>query len=122
MKHLKRFENVDSNINCYYKIIIDGSFDKFLVALDKIGVKREDVFNDWGARCFDDISSDTKKYFKNKSICFAIYKGYYNNNLQYFVKKREYDFPSQVSDNVRFNYKGEITVEDYDVDANKYNL
>jgi hypothetical protein len=43
MKYIKKFENIYSNVNCYYKIIIDGSFDKFLVALEKLGIK-DDFF------------------------------------------------------------------------------
>lgn len=43
MKYIRHFESNNSNINCHYKIIIDGSFDKFLVALNKIGVDDYEV-------------------------------------------------------------------------------
>jgi hypothetical protein len=120
MKYIKNFENIDSNVNCYYKIIIDGSFDKFLVALEKLGIK-DDFFQDWGIFCFDDIHDDFKKYFKNKSLCLVIYKTYFST-IKYIVRRNLQDFPFNIIDLVKYNYKGVITVEDYEVDANKYNL
>ena len=121
MKHLKEFLNTESDVNYYYKIIIDGSFDKFLIALDKLGIKDE-VFKDWDITCFDDIAPETKKDLKNKSICLAIYKVYFSKNVQYCVRRKLVDFAYQIEELVKYNYKGEITVEDYEVDVKKYNL
>jgi len=123
MKYLKKFENTEQNVNCYYKIIIDGSFDKFVIALEKLGVK-DDLFTDWDIISYEDLSEDNTRLFANKSVVLVIYKSEYSvhNPIEYIVRKSLYALPFNIENVVKYNYRGEIIVTDIELDAKKYNL
>ena len=96
----------------YYKIFINGSLEKFEIALKKLGYYKEFCY-DWGIENYpDDISEENLEYF-NKDVIFLCITQKFNKNEMNFL------LPDKI-----FNgkYCGEIHIEDYEVGANKYNL
>jgi len=109
MKHLKIFESKTDTFlpipettksRIYYKIYVDKSIDKFNIALDKLGIKS--VF-------YDNLNTSLKKIVKNNIIYLVII-----DNISFFIEKN-FDLNG-------FVYCGEIYIDDYEVDSNKYNL
>jgi len=126
MKYLKTFEYNLSNKSIYYKIIIDGSFDKFTIALEKLGMLESFLF-DWDINDFDDIEVESKYLFSNEYIYLAIAKSEYSNRryitdftpTNFIVRRYITDFPDSIQ---KFEYGGEIKIEDYEIDSKKFNL
>ena len=130
MKYLKLFEDININdeerdYNIYYKIFIDGSFDKFVIALEKLGIKDE-FFHQWSIENFDDIMPENQEYFINKEYIYLFIEfnentgedGYFiDNNLDRMRKWEEIE-----EDKIERVYGGEVYIEDYEVDAKKYNI
>lgn len=106
-----------------YTIHHNGSWEKFLLALDKLGL-REDFLMNWGLEDFNDLSDENKKYFLNDSLALLI-----ASNGYYYIRKNFNDFSKNTKhcQILRGHEKyiingGDIYVEDWEVDANKYNL
>lgn len=119
MKYIKKYEN--KNIGHYFKIMIDGSWYKFVIALEKLNIK-EKFFNDWEIENFDDILPENKKYFNNKYIFLIIIPNQSDvpeflitNTIEQMLWKFDLDIKN-------FDYKGIIYVEDWELSAKQYNL
>ena len=110
MKYLKTFETHFYGI--YYKIFIDGSIDKFLIALKKLGYY-EDFHDEW--KDWQDVHEDSVKYFK-KDILYLLIGKHYSGKPMFIVRSDDSEF------RVEGKYMGEIHIEDYEVESDKYNL
>jgi hypothetical protein len=119
MKHLKTFEVKEESISLpdndikYYKIEVKKSIDRFNIALDKIGV-RELFYDDFNIRQFEYV------IIKNDIIYFIIDAV---DSIEYgYNFKIEEKFSNLKKFYDEINFGGVITIEDYEVAANKYNL
>jgi len=106
----------------YYTLHINGSWDKFLIALDKLGVRREQFLNDWNIEDISDLSSTNAEYFKKDTIVFLI------KNQYFYIRNVIDDFYNNTGlGKILYNHEklingGDVYVEDWEVTSNKYNL
>ena len=110
MKYLKTFETIFSGV--YYKIFIDGSIDKFIIALNKLGYY-EEFCKDWIIYDWNYIQEDSIQYFNKKTTYLLIGK-HYSGKPMFIVRSEDSEFDGE--------YLGEIHIEDCEVDAVKYNI
>jgi hypothetical protein len=116
MKYIKTFENVAGN-NVYYIIHIDGDFNKFLFALDKLNILN-DFYEQWEINDFNSMLDQNKKYFKNDKLYLMIM----NNHI--YVRNTITQIKSDFSDNIfrLLTFKEEMFITDEEIAAKKYNL
>ena len=129
MKILKFNETVNlskpDDYNIYYKIFINGSFDKFVIALEKLGIKN-DFFIQWDIENFDDIMPENQEYFINKEFIYLFIE--FNENTgedHYFIDNDLHKikiWTQEEEEKIERVYGGEMYIEDYEVDVKKYNL
>lgn len=120
---IKRF-NESKITDCvkYYRLHIDASWEKFLIAIEKVGVSVEDFFGNWDITEFDDNIRDNQEYFKNDIIIFLIEKSD-DGSEDYYVRNNIIDeLRRSFGDTSKFIYGGDIFVEDYEITAKKYNI
>jgi len=133
MKYIKTFENKEKfikmtdknklNRNIYYYLLYVDSIEKFDFALDKIGIK-DDFYDDiWGAQVNID-EYIIPKLEKDKKIYLSV--DYFIENFDVFNHEpSDEKLVSLRDDNDRkckIIYGGEISVYDYEIIANKFNL
>lgn len=91
----------------YYEIQVDNSFRKFELALDKIGIKK--AFN---------------RYYQFDIIGY--FKSTVENNIVLFLNitiiNGRLDFNLMRTPSPGYVNKGHIKVEDYELNANKFNV
>lgn len=134
MKYLikyKIYENKMIKTGDYYIIHIDGSFEKFEIALEKLGI-RDDFFKDWNIINYNDLvyimqAGDENKEHLSKNVTFlCIYKTIYNET-HYLIRNTLKDLKDLFQDIDKkyfysLKFKGEIFIEDYELNAKKYNI
>lgn len=122
MKKFKDFllENKEIENSIYYKIIIDGSFDKFVIALERLGIK-DDFYSYLDINDFSDLSDDNQDYFSKEFVYLAIYKSTYSDfaPTKYVVRNYFNDLPYSVK---KLKNGGSIKIEDCEIDSNKFNI
>ena len=128
IKKFESFINPEGNNTIYYTLHIDGSWDKFLIALDKLGL-REQFLNDWEIEDMSDLSDINAEYLKNDTIVFLIRNDeffYIRNTIDEYYEKK---YPgkiilglSSIMKHEKVINGGDIYVEDWEVTSNKYNL
>ena len=110
MKYIKTFENV-KNPTYYYKIPV-YPLEKYFLALHKVGMSPEQYKN-WSTNTSAQYWNNSSDYFKFIYLM-----------KQYNVHDKNYYFAWTDSHASTINADAviEITVEDYEINANKYNL
>lgn len=132
MKYLKSFENKDKLIkmtdknrytrNIYYYLLYVDSIEKFDFALDKIGIKDDFYADIWQDKNSVEVYIITKldrdkKLYLSVDFWSATFEPFdHEPSDEELVSMRDDDR------NCKIIYGGEITIHDYEVDANKYNL
>lgn len=125
MNYLKRFESYKTKIP-YYKIFIDKSFDKFVIALEKLGIK-EKLFDEWhitdNEYAYEYIIPENKKYFEKDILYLTIIDDFQKYKTDHYcVVSSINDITEWIDDTDKLEYKGEIHVENYELTAKRYNL
>ena len=109
MKYIKKYEGlIDDGI---YWRINGKSIDYIKISLFKIGLSKEDSI-------FNSIMNKEANYLVENNKYLYIGLGYdkSNNTKNWWYSYNLYQFKNQ------YNYKGQIKVSDYEIDAEKYNL
>ena len=127
MKYIKLFEE-SRDVYIYYKVFIEGSFDLFVIILDKLGIK-QDLFNEWGIEDYYDLIEENREIFKNEFVYLVITEDKYGIPCKgeacgksFTVESSLESLKEWIPDLSRYEYRGEIHVEEYEKDAMKYNL
>ena len=130
MKYIKKFESFCVREDyVYYTIHINGSWEKFLFALDELDI-REDFFNSWDIEEYDDLREDHKKILNSDPIILLIVS-FNDDVVAYYIRKniedvrKDFDFVEKIASVTKvknFIDGGDIHVTDEDVSAKKYNL
>ena len=119
IKNFKIFESGEKYK--YYKIFTDGSLEKFQMALIKLGYYKEFCY-DWGIE--NDFmyimknnngTDETYNLLINNDIIYLFFRQHRIQNKKEFFIDNNYNFPNA-------EYCGEVHIEDYEINANKYNL
>lgn len=104
---IKKFNEATQTFgrDVYYKIQIDGSFDNFMIAVDKLGFL-EDFLSNWdlgdGGEWFYDLSDENQEFFKHKFTYLLI-----TRDLIFYVRDNYLDFDEMININ-KMSYGGEI--------------
>ena len=110
MKYIKKFENNNNKVVNYWRI--NTKYPNIKISLRKIGFPEFDV-----------------KYYSQKYRTdddWFMYFGFTNNGY-YYQRQALNCTPGDKDENkkyedYKFNYMGEIVIEDYEIDSEKYNL
>jgi len=97
---------LSKNDSVYYKLNVNNSIRKFEIILDKLGIKKM-VY-----RFFDFDLDKYKKKIEDNSVIYIL--------IDFFGD--EYDLELITVEPKSEKYGGEVSAEDYEVRANKFNL
>jgi len=117
MKYLTQYEKYDFRKKgtwIYFKLIVDKSFEKLKIAIEKTG------YSDLFYKSFDNLDEELSSTMEFIDFIYLVFNptgdsGRIPCNL--YLSDEEF-----ISKYENIEYKGEITVEDHEIDAKKYNL
>jgi len=105
MKYIKSFEKINNTI--HYKIPA-YPLEVYFIAITKIGMTQDEISH-W-------INNKYAQYWNNSHFKFI----YLNNTYNDYTKKYQWSWTNNI--NKANETVIEITVEDYEIDANKFNI
>lgn len=119
-KYIKNFNesSENENIGKYYKIFIDGSLEKFEIALKKLGYYKQFCY-DWGIELYpEDIMPENLEYFENDIVYLSVRK------IPSPWQRMQFGVNNEWNTNYDdyYKYAGEVHIKDYEIMAKKYNL
>jgi len=104
MKYIKNFEKINNTI--HYKIPA-YPLEAYFIALTKIGMSQDEISN-WS-------SNKLAQYWNNSNFKFIYLDHIYND----YTKKYQWSWSNRINVNQTVR---EITVDDYEIDAKKFNI